>query len=181
MIHEELGLSEDQNCLPIYDVFKVQTTGKYCEHLDENNIGYVQVSPNLTHIFQSLVLNVSSFAKSFLKSWFEEWYAEEVTNDLKKREKITNKMVLIPSYQKLNRYMRNGGLVCMTSCEIPAKWSNQVLKMLHSWRQLTARIFLMRIHLSPYLNRNIFYDKRNYLNYLNYKSYVVPFFFHFPC
>ena len=121
MIHEELGLSEDQNCLPIYDVFKVQTTDKYREHLDENNIAYVQVSPNLTHIFQSLVLNVSSFAKSFLKSWFEEWYAEEVTNDLKKREKITNKMVLIPSYQKLNRYMRNGGLVCMTSCEIAAK------------------------------------------------------------
>ena len=38
----------------------------------------------------------------------------------------------------------------------------------------------MKIHLSTYLNRNIFYEERNYLNYLNCKSYVgslfLPFF-----
>ena len=58
VIREELLLPEDQKCLLNYDVFKAQTTDKYREHLDENNIAYVQVPPNLTHIFQPLDLNV---------------------------------------------------------------------------------------------------------------------------
>ena len=41
--------------------------------------------------------------------------------------------------------------------------------------------FQMRIHFSTYQNRNIFYQKRNYLNYLNCKSYGIHFFFHFSC
>ena len=38
---EELGLPEDQKCLLIYEVFKAQTTDKYREHLDENNIAFL--------------------------------------------------------------------------------------------------------------------------------------------
>ena len=56
-------------------VFKAQTTDKYREHLDENNIAYVKVPPNLTHIFQPLDRNVNAFAKSFLKSRFQDRHA----------------------------------------------------------------------------------------------------------
>ena len=76
MIREELGLHGDQKYLLIYDVFKAQT------------YAYVQVPPNLTHIFQPLDLNVNAFAKLFLKSRFQEWYAKEVTNGLDKRENV---------------------------------------------------------------------------------------------
>ena len=41
---------------------------------------------------------------------------------------------------------------------------------------MTIKRFLMSIHLSTYLNRNIFHKKRSYLNFLNCKSYVSPFF-----
>ena len=41
VIREELGLPNDQKCLLIYDSFKAQTTEKYYEHLDENNISRI--------------------------------------------------------------------------------------------------------------------------------------------
>ena len=69
---EELGLTEDQKCLLIYDISKAQTTDN--EHLDEHNIANVQVPPNLTHVLQPLDLNVHAFAKSFPKARFQEWY-----------------------------------------------------------------------------------------------------------
>ena len=87
-MREKLGLPGDQKCLLVYDVFKAQTTDKYCEHLDQNNIAYVQVPPNLTNIFQPLDLIVNEFAKSSLKSRFQEWYARELTNDLDKEENV---------------------------------------------------------------------------------------------
>ena len=62
-MREELDLPEDQKCLFVYDIFKAQSTDKYRECLDENNIAYVQVRPNLTHIFQHRVLKVNSFVK----------------------------------------------------------------------------------------------------------------------
>ena len=65
-------------------VFKAQTTDKYREHLDENNIAYVKVPPNLTHIFQPLDRNVNAFAKSFLKSRFQDRHAKEVAYGLNK-------------------------------------------------------------------------------------------------
>ena len=40
-MREKLGLPENQKCLLIYDVFKAQSTDKYCEHLDVDNILYV--------------------------------------------------------------------------------------------------------------------------------------------
>ena len=44
-MREELDLPEDQKCLFVYDIFKAQSTDKYRECLDENNIAYVQVRP----------------------------------------------------------------------------------------------------------------------------------------
>ena len=77
MIREVLGLPEDQKCLLFYDVYKAQATDKYREHLDENNIAYVQVPPSLIHTFQPLELNVNAFKKSFVKSRCQEWYAKD--------------------------------------------------------------------------------------------------------
>ena len=88
VIREEPGLLENRKCLLTYNVFKVQTTEMYREHLDENNIAYVQVPPNLTHIFQPLVLNVNAFTKSFLKSRSHKWYTKEVTNGLNKGKNV---------------------------------------------------------------------------------------------
>ena len=88
MIRKELGLSENQKCLLIYDVFKAQTADKHREHFDRNNIAYAQVLPILTHHFQSLDLSVNGFAKSSLKSGLQDWYVKEVTNGLNKGKNV---------------------------------------------------------------------------------------------
>ena len=139
---EELGLPKDQKCLLIYDVFKAQTTDKYREHLDENNIAHVQVQPNLTHIFQPLDLNANS--------QFQEWYAKEVTNSLNSGENV-HQIFIDTKLSKMK--------------PIHARWLNSLYnKLWNSGKMIKSA-----------------YEKRNYLNYLNCNSYVVPFFFHFPC
>ena len=66
----------------------MQTTDKYCAHLDENNIAYVQVLPNLNPIFEPLDINVNLLAKLFLELRFQEWQTKEVTNGLNKGENV---------------------------------------------------------------------------------------------
>ena len=147
--------------LLIYDIFKTQTTGKYQEHSVENNIAHIQRPSNLTYIFQPLDLKVNVFTKK----------RYEITVNIMVRKRV-NKWVKCLSfwYWYQVTWKRDGWLVCTTSWVILVKWS----KMLQSWRQLTTRSFQMRIHLSTYQKKNIFYEKRNYLNYLNCKSYGIP-------
>ena len=80
--------------LLIYDVSKAQTTDKYCEHLDDNNIAHVEVPLNLTCTFQPLDLKVNAFTKKFPKLWkklsenFIEWYSKELTNGQNKGKNV---------------------------------------------------------------------------------------------
>ena len=61
---EELRILEDHNYVLSFDIFKVQTTEKFLNYLEENNLVHVGVPPNLTHKFQPLGSNINTFAKS---------------------------------------------------------------------------------------------------------------------
>ena len=74
--------------LLIYDVSKAQTTDKYCEHLDDNNIAHVEVPLNLTCTFQPLDLKVNAFTKKILKLRLIEWYSKELTNGQNKGKNV---------------------------------------------------------------------------------------------
>ena len=76
---EDLGLSDDQKALLIFDVFKGQKTPKYLEALTESNCVHVFVPNNMTSYFQPLDLTINGPAKAFLKKKFETWYSEEIT------------------------------------------------------------------------------------------------------
>ena len=78
---KELGLSVDHKCLPIFEVFKGQTTDAHLQFLDEK-FAYVFVPPNLTNHCQPLDLNVNSHAKTFLKEKFQQWCAQQVQKEL---------------------------------------------------------------------------------------------------
>ena len=87
-MREELELPKDQKCLLIYDVSKAQITDKYREHFEKSNIAYVQVPPNLTHIFQLVDLNVNEFAKLSLKLRFQDSFRKKVIHGLNKGENV---------------------------------------------------------------------------------------------
>ena len=79
---EELGLPSDQKSLLIYDVFKGQTTERYKEFIQENDLVNVHVPPNLTQKFQPLDINVNGVAKGFLKAEFQKWYTDQIQKQL---------------------------------------------------------------------------------------------------
>ena len=74
--------------LLIYDVSKAQTTDKYCEHVDDNNIAHVEVPLNLTCTFQPLDLKVNAFTKKILKLRLIESYSKELTNGQNKGKNV---------------------------------------------------------------------------------------------
>ena len=65
--------------------------------LRENNIYFVIVPNNMTHLFQPLDLTVNGFCKSFMKRKFAEWFAQQFDHQLtlcKKVEEIEIKFNL---------------------------------------------------------------------------------------
>ena len=70
---EELGLPQDAKGLLILDVFRGQMTDRILNHLEENNILFVKIPANMTHILQPLDLSTNSWAKKYMKKRFSRW------------------------------------------------------------------------------------------------------------
>ena len=65
-----------QAALLILDVFRGQMTSEVTNLL-RNNIFFVTVPNNMTHLFQPPVLTVNGYCKSFMKRKFAEWFAQQ--------------------------------------------------------------------------------------------------------
>ena len=93
---EKLG-DKGQSALLILDVFRGQITSQVTTLLQENNIFFVTVPNNMTHLFQPLDLTVNGFCKSYLKRKFSQWFAQQFHRQLalfKKVEDIEMKFQL---------------------------------------------------------------------------------------
>ena len=93
---EKLG-DKSQPALLILDVFRGQMTSEVTTLLQENNIFFVTVPNNMTHLFQPLDLTVNGFCKSYLKRKFAQWFAQQFDRQLalfKKVEDIEMKFQL---------------------------------------------------------------------------------------
>ena len=65
-----------QTALLILDMFRGQMTSEVTNLL-RNNIFFVTVPNNMTHLFQPLDLTVNGCCKSFMKNKFAEWFAQQ--------------------------------------------------------------------------------------------------------
>ena len=86
-----------QAALLILDVFRGQMTQEVTTLLHENNILFVTVPNNMTHLFQPLDLTVNGHCKPFMKKRFAEWFAQQFDKQLtlgKKVEEIEMKFHL---------------------------------------------------------------------------------------
>ena len=66
-----------QAALLILDVFRGQMTSELTNFLRNNNIFFVTVPNNMTHLFQPLNFTVDGCCKSFMKKKFAEWFAQQ--------------------------------------------------------------------------------------------------------
>ena len=85
--HEILS-NPNQAALIIFDVFRNQITGEFTSHLLQNNIYFVKVPNNTTHLFQPLDLTVNGHNKKFIKNKFAKWYMQQVDNTLQVGTKL---------------------------------------------------------------------------------------------
>ena len=72
----------NQAALLAFDVFRVQITDEATSHLTRNNIYFVKLPNNMTHLFQPLDLTVNGNCKKFMKKKFSEWYTQQVDHTL---------------------------------------------------------------------------------------------------
>ena len=84
---EKLG-DKSQPALLILDVFRGQMTSEGTTLLQENNIFFVTVPNNMTHLFQPLDLTVNGFCKSYLKRKFAQWFAQQFDRQLAVSKKV---------------------------------------------------------------------------------------------
>ena len=61
-----------QAAVLILDVFRGQMTSEVTNLLRNNNVFFVTVPNNMTHLFQRLNLTVNGYCKSFMKKKFAE-------------------------------------------------------------------------------------------------------------
>ena len=80
--HKRKELDINYPALFLMDIFRGQMTDPILLELQENSILLVQVSPNMTNLFQSLDLTVNGAAKAFLKRKYTEWYSGEISKAL---------------------------------------------------------------------------------------------------
>ena len=87
----------NQAALLILDVVMGQMTQEATTLQHENNIYFVTVRNNMTHLFQPLDLTVNGFCKSFIKRKFAAWFTQQFDHQLtlgKKVEEIEIKFTL---------------------------------------------------------------------------------------
>jgi len=77
-----------QPALVIMDVFRGQITDDVTSLLTENDIHFIFVPNNMTHLYQPLDLTVNKHSKTFLKKLFSEWYAQQIENQLALGKKV---------------------------------------------------------------------------------------------
>jgi len=75
---QDLKLSSTHPCLVIYDQFKAQTTPRFLNALEDNNILVAEVPANCTDHLQPLDLSMNKPVKSHMKHLFQLWYTDEV-------------------------------------------------------------------------------------------------------
>ena len=80
----------DQTALLVFDVFRGQITEEVTSHLSKNNILFVKVPNNMTHLFQPLDLTVNGHCKKYMKKKFSEWYTQQVDYALQAGTKVEN-------------------------------------------------------------------------------------------
>lgn len=80
----------NQAALLVFDVFRGQITDEVTSHLAQNNIYFVMVPNNMTHLFQPLDLTVNGHCKKFMKKKFSEWYTQQVDNALQAGVRVEN-------------------------------------------------------------------------------------------
>ena len=78
----------NQVALFIFDAFRGQITDEVTLHLLQNNIYFVTVFNNMTHLFQTLDLTVNEHCKKFTKNEFAKWYTQQVDNALQVGTKL---------------------------------------------------------------------------------------------
>ena len=77
---KELGKTDDQVALAIFDEFKGQVTQSCSELLTRNNILFVCIPPNCTDRLQPLDISLNKAAKDFMKQQFQECIQREYLN-----------------------------------------------------------------------------------------------------
>ena len=78
----------NQAALLIFDVFRGQIIDEVTSHLLQNNIYFVTVPDNMTHLFQPLDLTVNRQCKKFMKNESAKWYMQQVDNALQVGTKL---------------------------------------------------------------------------------------------
>ena len=84
----EILSNPNQAALLIFDVFRGQITDEVTSHLLQNNIYFITVPNNMTHLFQPLDLTVNGHCKKFMKNEFAKWYMQQVDNALQVGTKL---------------------------------------------------------------------------------------------
>ena len=74
----EILSNPNQAALLIFDVFRGQITDEGTSYLLQNNIYFVTVPNNMTHLFQTLDLTVNGHCKKFMKNEFAKWHMQQV-------------------------------------------------------------------------------------------------------
>ena len=77
-VRSDLGCTEDQPALALFDRFRGQLTEAITKLLESNNIHCVLIPANCTDKLQPLDLTVNRSAKAFLQKEFQNWYAGEL-------------------------------------------------------------------------------------------------------
>ena len=68
---KELGKTDDQVALAIFDEFKGQVTQSCSELLTRNNTLFVRIPPNCTDRLQPMNISLNKAAKDFMKQQFQ--------------------------------------------------------------------------------------------------------------
>ena len=84
----EILSNSNQAALIIFDVFRSLITDEVASHLSQNNIYFVTIPNNMTHLFQPLDLTVNGHCKKFMKNEFAKWYMQQVDNALQVGKKL---------------------------------------------------------------------------------------------
>ena len=81
-VHDDLGTSDSQAALALFDHFKGQRTGNVVAALEKHNIQSVLIPATCTDHLQPLDISVHKSTKVFVQSEFQQRYAAQISNQL---------------------------------------------------------------------------------------------------
>ena len=86
--------------LMVFNVFRDETTGEGIDLLDENNISFSKVLPDLTHLFQPSDLTIKKNINDFTKQKFMNWF-QSVLNKVLEREQNLDENCKVHYYKRM--------------------------------------------------------------------------------